>query len=63
MRNACGEGSHCARDPRPPGARPLKGRPGLRIRVRDYRFMYTVEDDLLLVVVVRLGHRSHVYDR
>ena len=52
-----------AQDPRPPGARALQGRPGLRVRVGSYRIIYTVEDDVLLVVVVRLGHRSDVYDR
>jgi mRNA interferase RelE/StbE len=51
-----------AQDPRPPGARALQGRPGLRVRVGDYRIIYTVEDDVLLVVVVRLGHRRDVYD-
>jgi len=51
-----------AQDPRPPGARALKGRPGLRVRVGDYRVIYTVEDDVLLVVVVRLGHRRDVYE-
>ncbi|MEO6790805.1 MAG: type II toxin-antitoxin system RelE/ParE family toxin [Ornithinibacter sp.] len=50
-----------AHDPRPPGARALQGRPGLRIRVGDYRIIYTVEDDVLLVVVVRLGHRRDIY--
>ncbi len=52
-----------AQDPRPPGARALQGRPGLRVRVGDYRIIYTVEDDVLLVVVVRLGHRRDVYDQ
>jgi len=52
-----------AQDPRPPGARVLQGRPGLRVRVGDYRIIYTVEDDVLLVVVVRLGHRRDVYDQ
>jgi len=52
-----------AQDPRPPAARALKGRPGLRIRVGDYRIIYTVNDDVLLVVVVTLGHRRDVYDR
>ena len=52
-----------AEDPRPPNARPLKGRPGLRVRVGDYRIIYTVEDDVLLIVVVALGHRRDVYDR
>ena len=52
-----------AQDPRPPGARPLRGRPGLRIRVGDYRIIYTVQDDVLLIVVVTLGHRREVYER
>lgn len=52
-----------AQDPRPPAARALKGRPGLRVRVGEYRILYTVHDDVLLVVVVALGHRREVYDR
>jgi len=52
-----------AQDPRPPAARALLGRPGFRIRVGDYRIVYTVADDVLLVVVVALGHRREVYDR
>lgn len=52
-----------AQDPRPPGARALQGRPGLRVRVGDYRIVYTVHDDVLLVVVIRLGHRRDVYDQ
>lgn len=53
-----------AQDPRPPAARALQGRPGLRVRVGDYRIIYTLQDDvLLLVVVVALGHRREVYER
>jgi len=52
-----------AEDPRPPAARALRGRPGLRVRVGDYRILYTVEDDVLVVVVVTVGHRRDVYDR
>jgi mRNA interferase RelE/StbE len=52
-----------AKDPRPPAARALQGRPGLRVRVGDYRIIYTVADDVLLVVVVTLRHRREVYDR
>jgi mRNA interferase RelE/StbE len=52
-----------AQDPRPPAARALKGRPALRVRVGDYRVIYTVRDDVLLVVVVTLGHRRDVYER
>lgn len=50
-----------AEDPRPPASRPLRGRPGYRVRVGDYRIIYTVDDDVLLIVVVTLGHRRDVY--
>ncbi len=50
-------------DPRPPGAQALQGRPGLRVRVGNYRIIYTIQDEVLLVVVVTLGHRSDVYER
>ena len=47
-----------ATDPRPPGARALKDRPGyLRVRVGDYRIIYTIEDDVLRVIDVWGGHR------
>jgi len=49
-----------AQDTRPPAARALQGRPGLRVRVGDYRIIYTVTDDVLLVVVVTIGHRREV---
>ena len=52
-----------AEDPRPPASRPLRGRPAWRVRVGDYRVVYTIEDDVLLVVVVTPGHRRDVYDR
>jgi mRNA interferase RelE/StbE len=51
-----------AQDPRPPSARALKGRSALRVRVGDYRIIYTVEDDVLLIVVVTLGRRRDVYE-
>lgn len=41
----------------------LRGRDGSRIRVGNYRIVYTIEDDRLLVVVVTLGHRRDVYER
>jgi len=50
-------------NPRPPGAKALQGRPGLRVRVGNYRIIYTLQDDVLLVVVVTLGHRSDIYKR
>ncbi|HEX7349859.1 type II toxin-antitoxin system RelE/ParE family toxin [Brachybacterium sp.] len=52
-----------AASPRPPGAKALRGRDGLRIRVGPYRILYTIQDSRLLVVIVTLGHRRDVYDR
>jgi mRNA interferase RelE/StbE len=49
-------------DPRPPGAKALQGRDALRVRVGNYRIIYTVHDDVLVVVVVTLGHRRNVYE-
>ena len=51
------------KDPRPPGAKALRGRPGLRVRIGDYRTIYTVEDNILVVAVIALGRRRAVYDR
>jgi mRNA interferase RelE/StbE len=50
-----------AHDPRPPGARRLAGRPGYRVGVGDYRILYVIEGEVLLIVVVALGHRKAVY--
>jgi mRNA interferase RelE/StbE len=50
-------------DPRPPKALALSGRPGYRVRVGDYRIIYTIQDDVLLVVVVNLGHRRDIYQK
>jgi mRNA interferase RelE/StbE len=48
--------------PRPRGARPLVGYPDLwRIRVGDYRVVYTVKDEELVVLALRVAHRSTVY--
>ncbi|RZT58152.1 mRNA interferase RelE/StbE [Microcella alkaliphila] len=48
-------------DPRPPGAIALRGRAGYRVRVGNYRILYTVDDGVLVVVIVALGHRREVY--
>ncbi len=51
-----------ADDPRPAGAKKLKGRGELwRIRVGDYRIVYEVRNQILVVLVVRVAHRREVY--
>jgi mRNA interferase RelE/StbE len=51
-----------AKNPRPPGVKKLKGyRDYWRIRLGDYRVIYTIQDDCLLVCVIRIGHRREVY--
>ena len=48
--------------PRPPGAIALQGLPGAyRIRVGDYRVIYTVDGGRLVVLVIDLGHRREIY--
>lgn len=49
-------------DPRPADARPLRGSADvLRVRVGDYRILYQVEEDRLVVLIIRLGHRREIY--
>lgn len=51
-----------ADDPRPHGSSKLAGPDDLyRVRVGDYRIIYKIEDDRLLVIVARVGHRRDIY--
>lgn len=51
-------------DPRPAGCRRLVGYDDLwRIRVGDYRVIYTIRDTELIVLALRIAHRSEVYRR
>ncbi len=52
-----------AGNPRPPGCKKLKGRKDQwRIRVGDYRVVYSINDAKLLVEVTRVRHRGEVYE-
>ena len=50
-----------AEDPRPPGAEKLSGQERYRVRQGDYRILYEIHDQILLIVVVRIAHRRDVY--
>ena len=50
-----------AEDPFPENATRLKGREEWRIRQGDYRILYIVEQDVVTVFVVKVGHRREIY--
>ena len=50
-----------AQDSRPPASRQLRGRDGFRLRAGDYRIIYTIDDGVLLIVVITIGHRREIY--
>ncbi len=41
----------------------LQGNSGYRLRVGDYRVIFALEEDVLVVLVVKVGHRRDVYRR
>ncbi|MCZ9296191.1 type II toxin-antitoxin system RelE family toxin [Corynebacterium yonathiae] len=52
-----------AQDPYPQGSITLSGRSGRRIRVGNYRVLYSVEEQEVLVEVFTIGARGNVYKR
>ena len=48
-------------DPRPSGSVKLLGEERYRVRQGDYRIVYAVDDGLVIVTVVKIGHRRGVY--
>ena len=48
-------------DPRPPQSQKLSGREQYRLRQGAYRILYVIQDDVLIVTVVTVGHRREVY--
>lgn len=53
-----------AEEPRPPSATQLVGGTGeWRVRTGDYRVVYEIHDDVLVVLVLAIGHRREVHRR
>ncbi len=53
-------------EPRPPAAKMLVGddTPRLwRVRTGEYRVIYSIEDDVLMVLVIKVRHRREAYGR
>jgi mRNA interferase RelE/StbE len=48
-------------NPRPTGSRKLQGSRGYRLRIGDYRVLYTVDDDSRRVVIFSVAHRREAY--
>ncbi|HTY21743.1 MAG TPA: type II toxin-antitoxin system RelE/ParE family toxin [Desulfomonilaceae bacterium] len=53
-----------AENPRPAGVKKLTATENhFRIRVGDYRIIYAIEDDFLVIFVIAAGHRKDIYRR
>jgi len=50
-----------AENPRPMGCEKLSGGEKYRMRQGVYRILYEIHDDMVTVVVVKIGHRREVY--
>lgn len=48
-------------NPFPQGYKNLKGRDGGRIRVANYRIIYTVSEETVTITIVAIGHRKDIY--
>ena len=53
--------SALAEDPRPPGCRKLSGKDKYRVRSGQYRILYEIRDEALVIVIVKVAKRSEAY--
>ena len=52
-----------SKEPRPQGCDKLSTQERYRVRQGDYRIVYSIEDNKLIVYVVKIAHRRDVYKR
>lgn len=49
-------------NPRPPGCKKMEGlENAFRIRTGDYRIIYRIQDEKLVVLIIKVGHRRDIY--
>lgn len=53
--------ANLADNPRPAGYKKLKGEDAYRIRISNYRIIYEIYDDKVIVLIVSVGHRKDIY--
>ena len=62
MRRISEKIDNLAEEPPSPEITKLKGdNPFHRIRVGDYRIIYEIQDEVLVILIVKLGHRKAIY--
>jgi len=50
-----------ASNPVPPVSKKLVGRDNYRLRVSDYRIIYSIHENILTVKIISIGHRREIY--
>ena len=49
-------------DPLPPQSLKITNQSAYRIRQGDYRIIYTIQDEQLIIEIIRIGHRRNIYE-
>ena len=49
-------------NPRPEGCKKLSALERYRIRQGDYRILYSIEDNVLIIYIVKISHRKNVHE-
>jgi mRNA interferase RelE/StbE len=52
-----------SKEPRPAGIEKLSGQEKYRVRQGRFRVIYEINDDKVIVIIVKVGHRKDVYRR
>lgn len=50
-------------NPHPAGSKKLSGREAWRMRIGNYRVIYEINENNLIILVIKIGHRQGVYSK